>query len=96
MVQLTSVATPWSWDVSSLLPPGGTFYLLKRLPKRPMASALLEELKPIATEVKRSQIKDTVGASWVALAVEEDPQRREIGTLLVEAGVGGGGGGRGC
>ena len=67
--------------------------LLERLPERPMASALLEELKIVATEAKRSQIEDAVGSSWVALAVEEDPQRRGIGTLLVEAGAGGGGGG---
>ena len=60
-----------------------------------MASALLEELKIVATEAKRSQIEDAVGSSWAALAAEEDPQGRGIGTLLVEAGAGGGGGGRG-
>ena len=54
-----------------------------------MASALLE-LKIVATEAKRSQIKDAVGSSWAALAAEEDPQGRGIGTLLVEAGAGGG------
>ena len=52
-------------------------------------SALLEELKTVATEVKKSQIEDAVGSSWAALAVEEDPQEREIGTLLVKAGAGG-------
>ena len=57
-----------------------------------MASALLEELKIVATEAKRSQIEDTVGSSWAALAAEEDSQGRGIGTLLVEAGAGGGGG----
>ena len=57
-----------------------------------MASALLEELKIVATEAKRSQIEDTVGISWAALAAEVDPQGRGIGTLLVEAGAGGGGG----
>ena len=36
-----------------------------------------------------------MGSSWAALAAEEDPQGREIGTLLVEAGAGGRGGGRG-
>ena len=70
-----------------------------------MASALIEELKTVATEAKRSQIKDAVGSSWAALAMEEDPQGRGIGTLLVEAGAGGGEGrgggeggtwGRGC
>ena len=71
--------------------------LLERLPERRMASALLEELKIVATEAKRSQIEDAVGSSWAALAAEEDPQGSGIGTLLVEAGVGegGGGGGRG-
>ena len=58
-----------------------------------MASALLEELKIVAPEAKRSQIEDAVGSSWAALAAEEDPQGRGIGTLLVEAGAGGGGGG---
>ena len=57
-----------------------------------MASALLEELKIVATEAKRSQTEDAVGSSWAALAAEEDPQGRGIGTLLVEVGAGGGGG----
>ena len=69
--------------------------LLERLPERHMASALLEELKIVATEAKRSQIEETVGSSWAALAAEEDPQGRMIGTQLVEAGEGGGGGGGG-
>ena len=70
--------------------------LLERLPERPMASVLIEELKIMATEAKRTQIEDAVGSSWAALAAEEDPQGRGIGTLLVEAGAGGGrGGGRG-
>ena len=69
--------------------------LLERLPERPMASALLEELKIVTTEAKRSQIEDAVGSSWAALAAEEDSQGRGIGTLLVEAGAGGGGGGGG-
>ena len=64
--------------------------LLERLPERPMASALLEELKIVATEAKRSQIEDAVGSSWAALAAEEDSQGRGIGTLLVETGAGGG------
>ena len=60
-----------------------------------MMSAFIEELKIVATEAKRSQIEDAVGSSWAALAAEEDPQRRGIGTLLliVEAGARGGGGG---
>ena len=70
--------------------------LLERLPERPMASALIEELKMVATEAKKTQIEDAVGSSWAALAAEEDPQERGIGTLLVEAGAGGEGGeGRG-
>ena len=64
--------------------------LLERLPERPMASALIEELKTVATEAKKNQIEDAVGSSWAALAAEEDPQGRGIGTLLVEAGAGGG------
>ena len=62
--------------------------LLERLPERPMASALIEELKTVATEAKRGQREDAVGSSWAALAVEEDPQGRGIGTLLVEVGSG--------
>ena len=54
-----------------------------------MASALIEELKTVAPEAKRSQIEGTVGSSWAALAVEENAERRGIGTLLVEAGAGG-------
>ena len=60
-----------------------------------MAPALLEELKIVATEAKRSQIEDAVGSSWAALAAEEDPQGKGIRTLLVEEGAGGGGRGAG-
>ena len=42
----------------------------------------------MAAEAKISQIDDAVGSSWTALAVEEDPQGRGIGTLLVEEGAG--------
>ena len=34
-----------------------------------MASALLEELKTVATEVKESQIQNTVGISWATLKI---------------------------
>ena len=44
--------------------------LLERLPERTMASALIEELKIVATEAKRRQIEDAVGSSWAALAAE--------------------------
>ena len=67
--------------------------LLERLSERPMASALIEELKIVATEAKRIQIDDAVGSSWAALAAEEDPQGRRRGTLLLEARAEGGGGG---
>ena len=67
--------------------------LLEWLPEQPMASALIEALKIVATEAKKTQIEDTLGSSWAALAAEEDPQGRGIGTLLVEAGAGGGRGG---
>ena len=43
-----------------------------------MASALLEELKTVATEAKKIKIEDAVGSSWAALAAEEDPQGRGI------------------
>ena len=56
-----------------------------------MASALIEEVKTVATEAKRSQIEDAVGSSWAALSAEEDPQGTGIGTLLVEAGARAGG-----
>ena len=70
--------------------------LFERLPERPMVSKLIEELKTVATEAKRSKIEDAVGSSWAALAAKEDPQGRGIGTLLVEARAGGGrGGGKG-
>ena len=57
-----------------------------------MASALIEELKIVAIEAKRNQIEDAVGSSWAGLAVEEDPQGRGIGTLLVDPEAGGRGG----
>ena len=71
---------------------GNLACLLERLPRLLMASALLEQLKAVATVVKKFQIEDAVCSSWATLAAEEDPQGR--GTLLTEAG--GGGGGRGC
>ena len=39
-----------------------------------MASSLLEELKTVATEVKRNQIEDAVGSSWATLAVKDYSQ----------------------
>ena len=48
--------------------------LLGRLPKRPMASALNEELTTVATEAKRSQIEYAAGSSWAALVAEEGLQ----------------------
>ena len=77
---------------------GNLPYLLERLPERPMAAALIEGLKIVATEAKRTQIEDAVGSSWAALAAEEGPQGRGIGAILMEAGAegrGGGGGGGG-
>ena len=58
-----------------------------------MASALIEEMKTVATEVKRRQLEDAVSSSWANLAAEEDPQRRGIEALLVDAGAEGGDGG---
>ena len=61
-----------------------------------MASAFLEELKPVATEFKKSRIEDEADASCEAWVVEEDPeedpQGRGIRTLLVAAGAERGGG----
>ena len=77
---------------------GNLPYLLERLPERPMASALTEELKAVATEAKRSQINYAMGSSWTALAAEEDPQGRETvywSKREQEEGGGGDGGERG-
>ena len=59
-----------------------------------MASALIEELKNVATEAKRSQIEDAAGSSSSALAAEEDPQGRGTGNSTSRSGSrrrGGGG-----
>ena len=37
-------------------------FLPERLPERSMASALIEELKTVATEAERSQIENTAGS----------------------------------
>ena len=42
-----------------------------------MASALIEELKTVATEAKRSQIEDAVGSSWTVLAAEGPSRERD-------------------
>ena len=47
----------------------------------------------MAIEAKRSQTEGAVSSSWAALTAEDYPQGRGIGTLLVEAGAGGGRGG---
>ena len=65
---------------------GNLPFLLERLPEQPIASALLEEPKIMAAEVKRSQVEDTVGSSRAALEVGEGPQERGILTVLIEAG----------
>ena len=49
-----------------------------------MASALMYELKTLATEAKRSQKEDAVDRSWASLAAEEDSQEREIEIVVVE------------
>lgn len=53
----------------------------------------------MATEAERSQKEDIMGASWTALAANENPRERGIKTVLVEVGAKvrggrGGGGGR--
>ena len=55
-----------------------------------MASAFLEELMTVSTEVKRSQIKDAVDALWAALVAEEDPQGRGGGIHMLKREVEGG------
>ena len=90
-----SVVTRWSWGIVAASARGTLPSVLERLPERPMTSALIEELKTMATEAKRSQREDAEGSSWAVQAAEEDPHGRGIGTLLVEAGGGGGGGKRG-
>ena len=52
-----------------------------------MASTLFEELKTVATEVKKSQPEDAVVDSWVAATAKDHSQVRGIGTLLIEAGA---------
>ena len=59
-------------------PRGNLPSLLEWLPERPMVSALIEELKIVASEAKRSQIEDAVGSPWATLAAEEDPHGRGI------------------
>ena len=61
---------------------GNLSFIRERLPERPMASALIEELKTVATEAERSQIENVSGSLRTALAVEEGPQGRGTGTLL--------------
>ena len=68
-----------------------------------MASALLEELKIVATEAKRSQIEDAVGSSWGCPSGGRGPSKERvrnstgrIGEQEERGGEGGGGGGGGC
>ena len=76
-----------------------------------MASALLVELKIVASKIAKSQIKDAVGCSWASLAAEglsreryrdsagrSGSRSRKGGGTGDERGEGGGGvaGGRGC
>ena len=56
------------------------------MPEQPIASELIEDLKYLATEVKKNQIEDAVGTSWAALAVEQDLQGREIRDFTGRAG----------
>lgn len=55
------------------------------LPKHPMTAVLIEELNTLAAEVGTNKVKDAVGTSCAALAVEDYLHERLIGTLLVEA-----------
>ena len=42
-----------------------------------MASALIEELKIVATEAKKTQIEDAVGSSWAALGGKGPSRERD-------------------
>ena len=73
--QTTSVATPLSWVVSSLPPPGGIFHPSSNgWPERLMASAFLSKLKTVDSEVKMCQMDNAMGVSWTTLAAEKNPQ----------------------
>ena len=61
---------------------GNLSFIRERLSERPMASALIEELKIVATEAERSQIENLSGSLWTTLAMEEGPRGRGTGTLL--------------
>ena len=52
-----------------------------------MASVLLEELRAVVAEVRRSQIEDVVVSLWGALVAEEDTQEKGRGTLLFKPGA---------
>lgn len=58
--------------------------LLRRLPKRPPASAIPNELEHLTVEDERSTMEEVVGVLWAALAAFEDPRREWDRTLLVQ------------
>ena len=70
--------------------PGNLPSLLEWVPWRLMASVLLEEMKTVVPEANNNQLEETMGGSWAALTAEYNLRGRGIGTLLVEAGAGGG------
>ena len=45
-------------------------------PRRLMASALIDELKALATALQRCDMEEVVGTTWAALAAGEDPHVR--------------------
>lgn len=61
--------------------------LLERLPEFPTASALIDDVKTLVTEVERSRIQEVVSASCAARAAGDDPRVRGIKTLQVKGGA---------
>ena len=60
-----------------------------------MASALIEELKIVATEAKKTQIEDAVGSSWAALGGKGPSRERDRNSFSRSGSRRRGGGGRG-
>lgn len=83
---------PCSWErvVSALaLARKNLLSVLERVRDRPMASALIDELKTLATEVERSKIEDAVGAKEDPKDKDENPCGR--GRRAMKAGYSEGG-----
>lgn len=60
---------------------------VERLHDKPVAAALIESLKGIASVAKPHQLTYAVGSSWATLALGRDLTYRGSGTLLTKAGA---------